>query len=99
MPILDAAFAITPVPAHVPFAGAAGRAGHRVRPAHGADNESAALETRLHGRLFDMPERFMAQDKSLLAGRWGTIPTRHDLAVGSTDAEQRGTDQHSAVGW
>ena len=60
---LDAAFGVAAVAAHVPFAGGAGGAGHRVGPPHDADDVVAGGEAAA-GRRRDRPRRgFMAENQ------------------------------------
>ena len=49
--LFDAAFGVLAVAAHVPFAGGASRARHRIGPSHDADDEIAALEAAAGRRL------------------------------------------------
>src|SRR3954469_14882596 len=67
MPILDAAFGIEAIAAHIPFPGGAGRARNGIGPAHDPDNVIAAAESAFGRRLFDSPERFMPEDQALFA--------------------------------
>ena len=64
--LLDAALGIAAVAAHVPFAGGAGRARHRIGPPHDADHQIAALEAAARRRFLDAAEQFMTDDQALL---------------------------------
>src|SRR6185312_5281268 len=79
--LLDATLGVLAVAAHVPDAGGAGRARHRIGPAHDTGHQIALGEARARRRLLDAAERFMTEDQPLLAGRRPAIVAPDDLAV------------------
>src|SRR5580704_9327995 len=57
---LDAAFGVTAVAAHIPFADRAGRTRHRIGPPHNPDDKIAGLESGIGRSLLNLAERFVA---------------------------------------
>ena len=95
--LLDAAFGVAAVAAHVPLAGGAGRTRHGIGPAHNADNEIADLDAAFRRRLLHLAERLMADHQPLLAGRSPAIVSGHDFAVGAADPERQSAHQDRAI--
>ena len=95
--LLDAALGVAAVAAHVPFAGGAGRARHRVGPPHDADHQIAGFEAAAGRRFLDAAEQFMTDDQALLPRRRPAIMASDDLAVGAANAERQRAHQHCAI--
>ena len=94
---LDAALGVAAVAAHVPFAGGAGRAGHRIGPPHDADDVVAGGEAAAGRRLDHLAVGFMAEHQPLAAGRRLAVGAGDDFAVGAADAERQRAHQHRAI--
>ena len=88
MAFLDAPLGVAAVAAHVPFAGGAGAARHRIGSAHDADDEISGGKPAFRRRGLHPPKRFMAEDQPLLARRRGAILAGNDLPVGPAHAER-----------
>ena len=95
--LLDTAFGVLAVAAHVPFAGRAGRARHRIGPPHDADHQVAVFDAAAGRRFLDTAERFMTDDQALLPRRRPAVMAGDDLAVGATNAERQRAHQHYAI--
>src|SRR5262249_3927740 len=90
VPLLDAAFGVAPVAAHVPLADGACNARLRLRPAHDPDNEVAGHESAPVRCRLDDAERFMAENKALLTGRSKAIAAVENFAIGPAHPERQG---------
>src|SRR6187399_2715943 len=66
---LDAAFGVAAVAAHVPFAGGACGAGHRIGPPHDTDNPVADREAAAARRLDHLAEGFVAEHQTFATRR------------------------------
>src|SRR5690606_32624242 len=96
VPLLDAAFRVLAVEAHVRLTCGAGRARHWVGSAHQPDDEVAGLELR-RAALDDPAERLMPQDQPIVrTGSLAILPA-HDLPVGPADAHGERLDEHLSL--
>ena len=76
VPLLDPPLGVLPVPAHVPLADRAVRAGDRVGPPDDPDDEVARLQAGIARGLDHPAERLVAQDQPLAAGRGPAVAAR-----------------------
>jgi hypothetical protein len=97
VPLLDAAFRIQPVAAHVPLPHRAIRAGHRVGSAHNPHDQVAWYKPAVRWRFTHPPERLVSEDESLLP--WGRTPieARDDVPICATDSDGQRLDQDRPV--
>ena len=97
VPLLDAAFGVKAIAAHVPLADAAGGTGNGIGPAHDADDEIAGVDAAIGGRRLHDAERFMPDHQPPLARRSPTVTPGYDFAVGAADPDCHGAHQNRAV--
>ena len=57
---------------------------------HKAHDQISGSEAAIARSLLYPPERFMAEDKTLLPRRRNSIFTRHDLAISAANAQRYG---------
>ena len=97
---LDAALGVLAIAAHVPFADGAGRARHRIGPAHDADHQIAALEAAAGRRARSTwPSDSWPRIRRCSPGGAQPYSPSIDFAVGAADAERQRAHQHGAVAW
>src|SRR4029450_10456618 len=97
VPLLDPAFSVAAVTAHVPLPGGASDARLGVGPTHDADDEIAGREAAPLGRCLDRPQRFMAENEALLPRRSKAIATVENFAIGPAYPECQGAHQDGSV--
>src|SRR5262249_23664136 len=90
VPLLDAAFGVAPVAAHVPLADGTGNARHRIRPAHDPDDEIAGHESAPVRCCLHNAQRFMAENEALLTGRSKAIAAVENFAIGPAHPQRQG---------
>src|SRR6516165_2935630 len=95
--LLDPAFGVAAVAAHVPLAGGAREARHRIGPAHDPDDEIANRKPAPRGRRFHRAQRFMAENEALLTGRGRAITPIEDFAIGPAYAERPRAHQDGPI--
>ena len=95
--LLDAAFGVAAVAAHVPLVDGARGTRNRIRPPYDADDMIAGLHAATGGRLLHTAERFMTDHQPVFA-RWSpAIRAGDDLTVRAANTERERTHQHCAV--
>src|SRR3546814_2882390 len=94
--LLDAAFGVAAVRAHVPLARCAVAAGHRIWPADDPDRPVPDGEAGAGRRLLDLPDRLMSEDQPAPAWWRPAIVAGNDLSVGPADPDRQG-DRKSVV--
>ena len=95
--LLDPALGVLAVPAHVPFAHGAGRAGHRVRAANDADHEVALLEPAARARVEHSAEGLVPEHEARVPRRSPAVLAFRDLDVRPADADGHGLDEDRAL--
>ena len=95
--LLDAALGVAAVAAHVPFAGGASGARHRIRPAYDADDDIASRHAAAGRRLLDPAEQFVADHQPRLARGRPAVMSGYDVAVRAADAKRQRPYQYGAV--
>src|SRR5262245_21338097 len=85
--LLDAALGVLTVPAHVPFADRAARAGYGIGPAHDARDEGAHRVPAAGRRLDDLQQRLVAEHEAIAPGRRLSVLAVHDLPVRAADPD------------
>jgi len=86
--LLDAAFGVLPVAAHVPLADRAVGAGHRVRAPDDPDDQVAALQPAVRADVHHPTEGLVAQDQPVPAGGRPAVRPGGDLHVRAADAHR-----------
>ena len=94
---LDAAFGVAAVAAHVPFAGGAGWAGHRIGPPHDADDAVADGKAAAGRRRDHLAIGFMTEHQPLAVRRRFAVSAGDDFPIGAADAERQGANQDRAM--
>ena len=95
--LLDAAFGVEAVAAHVPLVDGARGTRNRIRPPYDADDMIAGVHAATGGRLLHAAEQFMADHQPALARRSPAIRAGDDLAVRAANTERERAHQHCAV--
>ena len=94
---LDAAFGVAAIAAHVPFAGGAGRAGHRVGPSHNPVDVVTCCETAVARGFDNFAQQFMAEHQPVAAGRRFAVGAGDDFPISAADAQRKRANQNCAV--
>ena len=97
VPLLDAAFGVAAVAAHVPFPDSTSRTWDRIGAAHNADDGIASLEAGAGRRLFDLSEGLVADHKALRALRRPAVMAGYDFAIRSADPQRQRFHQNRTV--
>ncbi len=95
--LLDAAFGVFAVAAHVPFAGRAGDARDGIGTANDADDQIAFVESAVCGRFFHAAERLVAEDQVIAARRRPAVLGGNELEIGSANSQIESANQIAAV--
>src|SRR4029453_14845965 len=93
----DAALGVAAVPAHVPLADGAARAGNRVGPAHDARHEVAAGELARGAGVEDASERLVPEDEARPSCRGPSVVAFGDLDVRAADADGDRLDEDRSL--
>ncbi|KAF5048840.1 hypothetical protein DSECCO2_445860 [anaerobic digester metagenome] len=95
--LLDAAFSVEAVGAHIPLPDRTVRAGDRVGAPDDSHHQIPGFQPRPRSGIDDAAERLVPQNEPRFARRRPTVFSRYDLGIGPADADGDRFHEHRAV--